>query len=51
MKKEDLEEFRKEEEELKEQGYIKYKLLNGDIWWSKGCPCCSKDKIKVINIE
>ena len=35
------------ENELKKNGYNKYILNNGEIWMSKGCPCCCQDRVLI----
>lgn len=32
---------------LIKKGYKKYKLKDGSVWLSKGCPKCSKDKLLI----
>lgn len=32
---------------LKKRGYEMYKLKDGSVWMSKGCPHCSKEKVKI----
>jgi len=39
------------DEEMKSEGYKKYILKDGKKYWSKGCPCCSKDKLEIIEIK
>jgi len=36
--------------ELRREGFTIYKLLNGQTWISKGCPCCSKEKY-LLDVE
>lgn len=38
-------------ENLKKVGYTIYKMKDGKVWLSRGCPKCSKDKFLIVDMK